>query len=69
MPALLTLLLTPLLLYYVFPPEIKETPEAPALAEKKLQVRGLKPTETCESCESSWFWRGGGGDGAEDLSG
>jgi len=39
-PALLTLLLTPLLLYYVFPPEIKETPEAPALAEKKLQAMG-----------------------------
>ncbi len=31
---------TPFLLYKIFPPDIKETPEAPAAAEKKLQAMG-----------------------------
>ena len=39
-PATICLLLTPLILYYVYPPGIKETPEAPAAAEKKLQAMG-----------------------------
>eukprot|EP00238_Polyblepharides_amylifera_P003665 CAMPEP_0196582292 /NCGR_PEP_ID=MMETSP1081-20130531/38502_1 /TAXON_ID=36882 /ORGANISM="Pyramimonas amylifera, Strain CCMP720" /LENGTH=562 /DNA_ID=CAMNT_0041902817 /DNA_START=94 /DNA_END=1779 /DNA_ORIENTATION=+ len=39
-PAMITLLLTPLLLYYVYPPEIKSTPEAPAEADKKLKAMG-----------------------------
>ncbi|KAL3693785.1 hypothetical protein R1sor_007436 [Riccia sorocarpa] len=39
-PALVALLTTPLLMYTLFPPEIKSTPDAPAMAEKKLQALG-----------------------------
>mmetsp|Transcript_30280 Transcript_30280/g.57076 ORF Transcript_30280/g.57076 Transcript_30280/m.57076 type:complete len:562 (+) Transcript_30280:77-1762(+) len=39
-PAAVTLLLTPFLLYMVYPPEIKNTPEAPALATEKLKKMG-----------------------------
>jgi di/tricarboxylate transporter len=40
LPALVALLTTPLLMYKLFPPEIKNTPDAPAQAEKKLQALG-----------------------------
>ncbi|XP_014519132.1 dicarboxylate transporter 2.1, chloroplastic [Vigna radiata var. radiata] len=40
LPALVCLLLTPLILYKLYPPEIKDTPEAPALAAKKLESMG-----------------------------
>ncbi|KAJ1396516.1 Solute carrier family 13 [Sesbania bispinosa] len=39
-PALICLLATPLILYKIYPPEIKDTPEAPALAAKKLESMG-----------------------------
>jgi len=39
-PALACLLITPALLYYVFPPDIKDTPEAPAIADKRLKEMG-----------------------------
>lgn len=39
-PAIVALLVTPLLLYKISPPEIKDTPEAPAIAAKKLQDMG-----------------------------
>lgn len=39
-PALVALLATPLIMYKLSPPEIKDTPEAPAIAEKKLQEMG-----------------------------
>jgi len=39
-PAFVALMTTPFLLYKIFPPDIKETPEAPAAAEKKLQAMG-----------------------------
>lgn len=39
-PALAGLIATPLILYKLSPPEIKDTPEAPAIAEKKLQAMG-----------------------------
>jgi DASS family divalent anion:Na+ symporter len=39
-PALLGLLATPYLIYKIFPPEIKDTPEAPALAAEKLRLMG-----------------------------
>ncbi|EES15485.1 hypothetical protein BDA96_07G242100 [Sorghum bicolor] len=39
-PALLGLLVTPYLIYKIFPPEIKDTPEAPALAAEKLKLMG-----------------------------
>ncbi|CAM0911420.1 unnamed protein product [Alopecurus aequalis] len=40
LPAIISLLATPYLLYKIFPPEIKDTPEAPALAAKKLKEMG-----------------------------
>ena len=39
-PALLGLLLTPMIMYKIFAPEIKDTPEAPALAAARLQKMG-----------------------------
>jgi DASS family divalent anion:Na+ symporter len=39
-PALLGLLVTPLLMYKIFPPAIKSTPEAPALAAQRLEKMG-----------------------------
>eukprot|EP00889_Picochlorum_renovo_P001928 jgi/Picre1/28958/NNA_004352.t1 len=39
-PAIISLLLTPMIMYKIFPPEIKSTPEAPALAEKRLESMG-----------------------------
>ena len=40
LPAIVCLLM-PLILYKLYPPEIKDTPEAPALAAKKLESMGL----------------------------
>ncbi|GMI88348.1 dicarboxylate transport 2.1 [Hibiscus trionum] len=40
LPALVSLLLTPLILYKLYPPEIKDTPDAPAMAAKKLEQMG-----------------------------
>ena len=39
-PTLLSLALLPLLIYKVFPPEVKATPEAPAAARKALAAMG-----------------------------
>lgn len=39
-PGFITLALTPLLLFKVFPPETKETPDAPAMAADKLAEMG-----------------------------
>lgn len=39
-PALVALLVTPLVMYKLFPPEIKDTPDAPALATEKLKAMG-----------------------------
>ncbi|KAJ7968257.1 Dicarboxylate transporter 2.1, chloroplastic [Quillaja saponaria] len=40
LPAFVSLLATPLILYKLYPPEIKDTPEAPAMAAKKLENMG-----------------------------
>ncbi|OUZ99597.1 Sodium/sulfate symporter [Macleaya cordata] len=40
LPALVSLLATPFILYKIFPPETKDTPEAPAMAAKKLEKMG-----------------------------
>ncbi|KAI9178574.1 hypothetical protein LWI28_028084 [Acer negundo] len=40
LPAIISLLATPLILYKLYPPEIKDTPEAPAMAAKKLEIMG-----------------------------
>ncbi|KAL6655407.1 hypothetical protein ACP70R_006233 [Stipagrostis hirtigluma subsp. patula] len=40
LPAIVSLLATPYLLYKIFPPEIKDTPDAPALAAEKLKSMG-----------------------------
>lgn len=39
-PGILSLLLYPLVIYRIDPPELKETPEAPALAREKLDAMG-----------------------------
>lgn len=39
-PALIALLTTPLILYKLFPPEVKDTPDAPAAAAEKLRRLG-----------------------------
>ncbi|KAH9608974.1 hypothetical protein KSS87_020927 [Heliosperma pusillum] len=39
-PAFFALLLTPLILYKLYPPEIKDTPDAPAMAAEKLKNMG-----------------------------
>ncbi|KAL8150825.1 hypothetical protein V2J09_020633 [Rumex salicifolius] len=40
LPALVALLVTPLVLYRIYPPEIKDTPDAPAMAAEKLKIMG-----------------------------
>lgn len=40
LPAFISLLATPLVLYKLYPPEIKDTPDAPAMAAKKLANMG-----------------------------
>ncbi|CAN6218021.1 unnamed protein product [Urochloa humidicola] len=40
LPAFVSLLVTPYLLYKIFPPETKDTPDAPALAAEKLKLMG-----------------------------
>ncbi|KAL9231797.1 hypothetical protein vseg_006970 [Gypsophila vaccaria] len=39
-PAFFALLLTPIILYKLYPPEIKDTPDAPAMAAEKLKNMG-----------------------------
>jgi len=39
-PALTSILLLPLVLYKIFPPDVKETPEAPAAAREALRTMG-----------------------------
>ncbi|KAK3005569.1 hypothetical protein RJ639_016031 [Escallonia herrerae] len=40
LPALISLLATPLILYKIFPPETKSTPDAPIMAARKLESMG-----------------------------
>ncbi|KAG6499784.1 dicarboxylate transporter 2.1, chloroplastic-like [Zingiber officinale] len=40
LPAIVSLLATPYILYKIFPPQVKDTPDAPALATKKLEQMG-----------------------------
>ncbi|EXC19408.1 2-oxoglutarate/malate translocator [Morus notabilis] len=40
LPAIVSLLVTPLVLYMLYPPETKDTPDAPAMAAKKLESMG-----------------------------
>ncbi|KAF5180627.1 Dicarboxylate transporter 2.1 protein [Thalictrum thalictroides] len=40
LPAIVSLLVTPFFLYKIFPPETKDTPDAPAMATKKLESMG-----------------------------
>ncbi|XP_077249896.1 dicarboxylate transporter 2.1, chloroplastic-like [Tasmannia lanceolata] len=40
LPAVICLLVTPYVLYKIFPPETKDTPDAPAMATKKLEQMG-----------------------------
>ncbi|GMH16395.1 hypothetical protein Nepgr_018236 [Nepenthes gracilis] len=40
LPAIVALLLTPVILYKIYPPETKDTPDAPAMATEKLRIMG-----------------------------
>ncbi|GMP25984.1 hypothetical protein CsSME_00002608 [Camellia sinensis var. sinensis] len=40
LPAFISLLATPFVLFKLFPPEIKETPDAPVMATQKLEQMG-----------------------------
>ncbi|KAL3515512.1 hypothetical protein ACH5RR_022414 [Cinchona calisaya] len=40
LPAFVSLIATPLVLYKLYPPETKDTPDAPAMATKKLELMG-----------------------------
>ncbi|KAL5982304.1 Dicarboxylate transporter 2.1, chloroplastic [Asimina triloba] len=40
LPAIVSLLATPYILYKIFPPETKDTPDAPAMAAKRLEMMG-----------------------------
>ncbi|KAG6399772.1 hypothetical protein SASPL_141257 [Salvia splendens] len=40
MPVLVSVLATPAILYKIYPPEIKSTPDAPAMARQKLEQMG-----------------------------
>ncbi|KAI3448246.1 hypothetical protein Pfo_004911 [Paulownia fortunei] len=40
LPAFVSLIATPLILYKLYPPETKDTPDAPAMAAKKLYLMG-----------------------------
>lgn len=40
LPAIICLLATPYILYKIFPPEIKDTPDAPPIASKRLEQMG-----------------------------
>ncbi|KAJ9538030.1 hypothetical protein OSB04_030763 [Centaurea solstitialis] len=40
LPAIVSLLVTPYILYKLYPPETKDTPDAPAMAAKKLDLMG-----------------------------
>lgn len=50
-PGLANLILLPLILYIIFPPEIKSTPQAPAFAREKLkQLGSMSVNEIIMSC-------------------
>ncbi|KAJ7968262.1 Dicarboxylate transporter 2.1, chloroplastic [Quillaja saponaria] len=40
LPAIVSLLATPLILYKLYPPETKDTPDAPSMATRKLEAMG-----------------------------
>ena len=40
LPALVSLLLSPFVLYHLYPPEMKNTPDAPSVARKRLKDMG-----------------------------
>lgn len=40
LPGIIAFLLTPLLLYFIYPPELKKTPDAPKMAAQKLHEMG-----------------------------
>lgn len=40
LPAIVSLLATPYILYNIFAPQVKDTPDAPALATRKLEQMG-----------------------------
>lgn len=57
-PGLISLVSVPLILYALFPPEVKDTPDAPAAAKKELDKLG--PLSLNEKITAGgWWWVGG----------
>ena len=54
-PGLLAMLLMPLVLYFLYPPEIKQTPNATALAKEHLAAMGPMKREEKIMLAFSWF--------------
>jgi divalent anion:Na+ symporter, DASS family len=46
-PGFLSLLIMPLMVYWFYPPELMSTPEAPKLAQEKLQAMGKLTQQEC----------------------
>lgn len=44
-PAVVSILVTPVVLYKIFPPEMKDTPDAPIMAKRKLEQMGKIKTD------------------------
>ncbi|XP_055829068.1 dicarboxylate transporter 2.1, chloroplastic-like [Solanum dulcamara] len=45
MPSVVSLLVTPVVLYKIFPPEMKDTPDAPLMARRRLEQMGSIKTD------------------------
>ena len=54
-PGLIAMLLMPLVLYFLYPPEIKQTPNATALAKEHLAAMGPMKREEKSCSVFSWF--------------
>ena len=50
-PGLIAMFLMPLVLYFLYPPEIKQTPNATALAKEKLKEMGAMKRDE-KSCSA-----------------
>lgn len=63
-PGLLCLLLTPALMYIIYPPEVKDTPDAPAKAREELKALGSMSTDekitalALSLTVGLWIWGG-----------
>lgn len=55
MPGLVSLLITPWIIYKLAPPELRKTPNAPAIAAKRLKVRRRRWNSQACPCDTAKF--------------